>query len=141
MDIFEHEIIVRWGDCDPAQIVYTGRIPNFAIEAIESWWMHHLGHGWFEMELDKNFGTPFVSMQLDFRSPITPRHKLICRVWPNHMGNTSVGFAVKGYQNDKLCFEGSFRNVFIVPLKLKKTHPPEAIRQLIEDHLIKDSQS
>ena len=43
-----HEIRVAWGDCDPAGIVYTGRIPAFALDAIDGWWDHYVGAGgWY----------------------------------------------------------------------------------------------
>ncbi|MGA1761049.1 MAG: acyl-CoA thioesterase, partial [Paracoccaceae bacterium] len=35
---YEHEIRVSWGDCDPARIVYTGKLPAMALEAINGWW-------------------------------------------------------------------------------------------------------
>jgi 4-hydroxybenzoyl-CoA thioesterase len=79
--IFTHTIRVGWGDCDPARIAYTGRLPAFALEAIDAWWEHHLGGGWYQMELDHGIGTPFVHMSLDFRAPVTPRHRLECRTW------------------------------------------------------------
>ena len=31
-----HVIRVTWGDCDPARIAYTGRLPVFALEAIDA---------------------------------------------------------------------------------------------------------
>lgn len=133
---FEHEIRVTWGDCDPARIAYTARIPWFALDAINAWWEHHAGDGWFQMELDQNVGTPFVSMKIDFRSPVTPRHRLICKVWPNRLGETSVGFHVDGMQDGKLCFEGDFVSVFIVADEFRKAPPPEHIRAIVESHLI-----
>jgi len=33
---FVHPITVRWADCDVAAIAYTGRIPTFALEAIDA---------------------------------------------------------------------------------------------------------
>jgi 4-hydroxybenzoyl-CoA thioesterase len=33
---FVHRIRVRWADCDPASIAYTGQLPRFALEAIEA---------------------------------------------------------------------------------------------------------
>lgn len=134
-DPFKHEILITWGDCDPAKIVYTARIPWFALDAINAWWVHHHGGGWYHMELDQNIGTPFVSMKLDFRSPITPRHKLVCHVWPNRLGQTSIGFRVEGFQDDKLCFEGDFVSVFTKADAFKKASPPEKIRALVEKHL------
>ncbi len=134
---YEHEIRVTWGDCDPAKIAYTARIPWFALDAINGWWEHHAGGGWYQMELDRNLGTPFVSMKMDFRAPVTPRHRLICKVWPNHLGNTSVGFHVDGYQDGRLCFEGDFVNVFTVANEFRKESPPEQIRDIVEKHLIR----
>jgi len=131
MTDFEHQIRVGWGDCDPARIVYTARVPAFALEAIEAWWEHHTGGGWFHMELDRNIGTPFVSIAMTMRSPITPRHRLKCRVWPTRLGETSIAFHVEGFQDAVLCFEGDFTCVFVAVDQFKKTRPPEEIRALV----------
>ena len=82
---FSHEIRVSWGDCDPAQIAYTARLPWFALDAINAWWEHHLGGGWYQMEFDRGVGTPFVSMSINFCAPVTPRHRPICTIWPNRL--------------------------------------------------------
>ncbi len=135
-EVYEHDIRVTWGDCDPAKIVYTARLPWFALDAINGWWEHHTGDGWFQMELDRNLGTPFVSMRMDMSHPVTPRHVLRCKVWPNRLGETSVGFRVEGYQDGTLCFDGDFVCVFIVAKEFRKTRPPEEIRALVQAHLI-----
>jgi 4-hydroxybenzoyl-CoA thioesterase len=130
---FQHEINVTWGDCDPAKIVYTGRIPNFALDAINAFWEHHLdGDGWYQFEMDRKVGTPFVHMSLDFRHPITPRHKLLCEVVPTRLGETSIEFRVIGRQDGKDCFEGRFVNVFTDAIAFKKRTAPDDIRALIE---------
>lgn len=130
--VFEHEIRVTWGDCDPARIAYTGRLPMFALDAINAWWEHHLGEGWYQMELDRNVGTPFVHMALNFRLPVTPRHRLICRVWPTRLGETSVAFHVEARQNGELSFEGDFVCVFTVARYFRKSPPPNDIRAIVE---------
>lgn len=133
---FEHVIRVGWGDCDPARIVYTARIPWFALEAIDAWWEHTAGASWYRLEVDHDVGTPFVSMSLTFRTPVTPRHPLVCAVWPNRLGTTSVGFHVEARQDGTLCFEGDFVSVFIVASAFRKAPPPEALRQVVERHLV-----
>jgi len=133
--VFQHEIRVTWGDCDPARIVYTARIPGFALDAINAWWEHHLGDGWYQMELDRNLGTPFVAMEMQFKAPITPRHRLVCDVAPDHLGTTSIRFRVAGRQQDTLCFEGRFTCVFTQADAFRKTPPPAEIRDLILSHL------
>ena len=130
---FIHEIRVTWGDCDPARIVYTARLPWFALDAINAWWEHHLGgDGWYQLEIDRNLGTPFVHMSLDFRAPVTPRHRLQCAVWPSRLGNSSIEFRVDGRQNGILCFEGRFVCVFAIADQFKSRPAPPEIRQVVE---------
>lgn len=132
---YVHEIRVAWGDCDPARIVYTARIPGFALDAINGWWEDRLGDGWFQMEMDRGVGTPFVSMALDFRHPITPRHRLMCTVQPVRLGETSISFEVVGRQDGVTCFEGRFTCVFVEAAAFSKRRPPDDIRALVVAHL------
>lgn len=130
---FVHEIRVTWGDCDPAKIAYTGRLPAMALDAINAWWEEHLGgDGWFQLELDRNVGTPFVHLSLDFRSPVTPRHRLHCEVRPQHLGDKSITFRVDARQDDVLCFEGTFVCVFTIADQFKSQSAPADIRAVVE---------
>lgn len=129
---FEHEIRVGWADCDPANIVYTGRIPNFALDAIDAWWEEELGRGVYQMRRDLGIGPPFVHLDLDFRHPLTPDHRLICRVVPVRMGETSLTFRVTGRQGGRLCFEGSFTCVIVEASRFAKCPPPAQMRARIE---------
>ncbi len=131
-DPFIHTIKVTWGDCDPAKIAYTGRIPNWCLDAINAFLDHHIGGGWYFQEIDHDMGMPFVSMSLDFRAPVTPRYPLECEVWPERLGTTSVTFRVVGRQNGTLCFEGSFVEVFIQASTFTKQAPPERVRSVLE---------
>ena len=128
---FFHEIQVRWADCDPAKIAFTGNIPGFALEAIDAWWEHVLGEDWFRLNVDQNVGTPFVHMSLDFRAPVTPRHILKCKVEPLRLGESSIRFRVVGYQQDTLCFEGEFVEVFVEAESFVKTGVPAKFRSAL----------
>lgn len=133
----QHEIRVTWGDCDPAKIAYTARIPYWALDAINAWWEENLGQGWYQMELDLGFGTPFVHLSMDFKSPVTPRHRLICEVGPKRIGDKSIEFQVDGYQDGVLCFTGRFVSVFIKAESFTPQSAPPDIRELVAAHLPK----
>jgi 4-hydroxybenzoyl-CoA thioesterase len=136
---FQHQIRVTWAHCDPAKIVYTGHLPARALDGINAWWEAHLGgDGFFQLELDRNIGTPFVNLNMDFNSPVTPRHMLVLSVWPEHLGEKSIRFRVQGHQDDVLCFEGSFTSVFIVADTFKSQVAPDEIRAIIEPLLRKE---
>ena len=132
-EAFVHEVRVGWGDCDPAKIAYTGRLPWFALDAINAWWEEHLdGDGWYQLELDRNVGTPFVHLSMDFRSPVTPRHRLMCEVWPTRLGTASIEFSVAARQDGVLCFQGRFVCVFITADQFKSRPAPQDIRGIVE---------
>lgn len=133
---FVHDVRVTWGDCDPAKIAYTARLPWFALDAIDAWWSEFHGPGgWFHLEVDTNVGTPFVRMEMDFMSPVTPRHILKCHVWPAKLGTKSITFRVDGVQDGVTCFQGAFTCVFIIADQFKSQAAPEHLRALIEPHI------
>jgi 4-hydroxybenzoyl-CoA thioesterase len=55
--------IIFFGDCDLLGIVFTGRITNFAIEVIESFWDELLdGYGWLYLLTEEKIAIPFVNL-------------------------------------------------------------------------------
>jgi acyl-CoA thioesterase FadM len=128
--IFSHEIRVSWGDCDPAQIAYTGRIPYWALQSIDAWWEKHAGLDWYALNVDHGIGTPFVHMSLDFSAPITPRHTLQCQVALLKLGARSIRHSVTGFQNAIQCFTGEFVSVFVDTKTFKSRRPPDDLEQI-----------
>lgn len=64
--------IVRWGDCDPAGIIYTPRILDYAIETIETCLREVMGASWNVMREQHNIGGPTVHFECDIRKPLAP---------------------------------------------------------------------
>ena len=128
---FIHSIRVAWADCDPASIAYTGRIPYWALESMDAWFERYTGIDWYALNVDRNIGTPFVHMMLDFSSPVTPRHRLECEVELLKLGNSSIRHRVIGRQNGEECFRGEFVSVFVDSKTLTSREPPEDLKNLL----------
>ncbi|MCF8480954.1 MAG: acyl-CoA thioesterase [Rhodospirillum sp.] len=125
---------IGFGDCDPARIAYTGRIPDFALEAIDAFWEANLnGLNWYRMVMDEHYGMPIVHMEMDMSAPITPRHLLDCRVMPLRLGRTSIEFSVRGDQNGQVRFEARFVCVCVDNASFRKIPVPKAVRTCLED--------
>ncbi len=135
---FIHQIRVGWADCDPADMAYTGRIPCWALDAIDAWWEAKTTHDWYRLNLDRNVGTPFVHMTLDFRAPVTPRHRLDCAVTLVRIGRSSIRHHVRGYQDGVLCFEGEFVSVCVVSDKLTPRSLPDDIEAKVRKEVTED---
>lgn len=91
---------VQWGHTDAAHIAYTVRFVDYAMEAIEGWFRAVLDTDWFELNIDRQLGTPFVHLELDFKAPLTPRHEIDNTVRIERLGRTSLSFLIDGRRSD-----------------------------------------
>ena len=129
--VYRREIF--WGDTDTALIVYTGRFVDYALEAIESWFRAHLDTDWYRLNVDRKIGTPFVHVEVDFVSPLTPRDTLSVTVHVDHMGTSALGFRIVGYANDEReSFRGHLVCAFVDIKAMVKIPIPDEFRERIE---------
>ena len=128
-----HQIVIGWGDCDPAQIAYTANIPAWGLRAIESWYKACLGVNWFEINLDLGIGTPFVQLGFDFQSPVVARAPLDCSVFVTRVGRRSLAHLVEGSQDGRLCFTGHTTAAFVAAGRLVSIAIPPMMLQSIRD--------
>ena len=110
---FIHTRRVRWGESDPARIAYTARFLDFAMDAVEAFFQDRLGAGFYEMNVDPGIGTPFVRVELDFKSPLTPRDTLATEVRVTRLGGASLEFAVTGRVGERVAFAGRLVCAFV----------------------------
>ncbi len=61
---------VRWGDCDPAGVVYTGRFTDYLLGAV-ALYTEHLGEG-RRLGDAHEVGTPCRGMSFDFTGTLWP---------------------------------------------------------------------
>ncbi|TCK06975.1 acyl-CoA thioesterase [Marinobacterium mangrovicola] len=125
----------QWSDTDAAHIVFTGRIADYVIEAIDHFMREVVGIAWFEMNMDHNMGTPFVSVSYDIYKPITPRGPLRCPILVEKLGTSSVIFHVEIFLEDGTkAVDGRTVNVF-VDKNMKKIDIPTDIRERIQNYM------
>ena len=130
---FTYRREIFWGDTDTALIVYTGRFLDYALEAIEAWFRATLGTDWYAMNVDLGLGTPYVHVDIDFISPLTPRDVLEVRVHVASIGRSSLGFSVAGYANgERLSFRGNLVSAFVNIKTMAKIAIPDEYRGRIE---------
>jgi acyl-CoA thioesterase FadM len=130
--LFVHHRIITWADTDVAGIAYTGRFPNFALEAIEAWCFDRLGADWYQMHQRHGGGTPFVHLSMDFRTPLRPRDELLTTVALRRAGRTSLEFSVTGRKaGGELSFEGRFVCVFVDDATARPRPAPEVFAEAI----------
>ena len=130
-----YTIDVGWGDCDPAQIAYTGRIPEWGLRAIENWYRQWLGADWYDINLKQGLGTPFVALDCQFTRPITPESKLDTITYVTRLGEKSVSHKVTGFQDQELCFTLNTTAAFVDARSMSSVSIPSQARQRIQQYI------
>ena len=124
---FVHRIAVTWADMDAAAIAYTGRFSYWALEAIEMFMRERIAADWYEISIDRQIGTPFVNMNINFRSPVTPRERLQIEVIVTNTGESAVTcqLVARGDKTNKYRFDAEATFVFANNHPMKRIPIPE----------------
>lgn len=67
--IFSTEVTVRFGDCDPAGIVFYPRYFEMFNNLVEDWCAQALGMSFRELHLERGLGLPTVHVETSFVAP------------------------------------------------------------------------
>lgn len=86
---------VRFGDCDPAGIVYFPRFFDFFHQAMETWFPAHLGFGYDEFVRGRKLGFPAVHTEADFEHPSRFGERIEIHQRVTKLGRSSIEF---GYE-------------------------------------------
>jgi 4-hydroxybenzoyl-CoA thioesterase len=83
---------VRFGDCDPAGIVYFPRFYDFFHQAMETWFPAELGFGYDEFVRGRKLGFPAVRSEADFERPSRFGETIAIGMRVTKLGRSSIGF-------------------------------------------------
>lgn len=124
---------VRWGDCDPAGIIYTPRVLDYAMEILESWYREVVEVPWLTLNRKMSMGAPTVRVELDFLDAPAPDQDLVLDLLVEDLGRSSITFRVTGRDRaGKLYFRAKLVSCFISRPAFKPIAIPQEIRGRIQ---------
>jgi len=129
---FAREVLVRFGDCDPAGIVFYPRYFEMFNNLVEDWCAQGLGASFRELHQERGLGLPTVSLQTGFVAPSRLGDVLRAELRVGKVGGASVTVAIRLLGED-----GSERvraSLVLVLMDLKTmraTRIPDAMRARI----------
>lgn len=93
-----HPLVVRFGDCDPAGIVYFPRFFDFFHDAMETWFSAHLGVAYAQVVTGRKIGFPAVHSEADFKVPCAFGESIAVELRVGKLGRSSIGldYLVRG---------------------------------------------
>ncbi len=134
---FQISTKVRFGDVDPAGIVFYPRYFEMLNAAVEDWFAE-LGLDFSAMHLTSHCGVPTVRLECDFVSPAVLGEELTVAISPKHVGRSSctIGYVIECDGQVRLKAKGI---LVMMDLTTKRSIAwPEAIRERMMDCLAPD---
>ncbi len=91
-EVFSQACVVHWGDCDPAGVVYTPRVFDYFMRALEAWYVAYLGYNFFEMREERDTGNPTVRTECSYLTVLRAGQKFDLHLRIEDVGAASVKF-------------------------------------------------
>ncbi len=88
--MYLHAFHVRWGDCDPAGLVYFPRFFEKFHDAMERWFDDSLHVPYDTLIMGRRLGLPSVHTEADFRLPCRLGEALVVELRVLGLGRTSL---------------------------------------------------
>jgi 4-hydroxybenzoyl-CoA thioesterase len=122
---------IRFGQTDPAGIVYYPNFFDMFNEIVEDWFADELGYPFSQMLQAENFGVPIVTVTCDFLRPCRMGEEFALSLFVQHIGSTSLHLRVSGRVGGEERVKASMVLVFTDLTTYQSVPPPDALRALI----------
>ncbi len=122
---------VRFGQCDPAGIVYTPNFYDIYNVVLEDWYREALGLDYYSYIAERNTGLGYVNVNGDFFTPCRMGDVLQIAVAVEHVGNSSFVVVLHTFREGR---EASRGRLTVVTTDIEASRPrpiPDDLRQAL----------
>jgi 4-hydroxybenzoyl-CoA thioesterase len=132
---FSTRIPVRFGDCDPAGLVYYPVIFHYCHVAMEEFFSERCGTSYSRLMTDERIGFPTVNVQAEFFVPLVYGDEAVVEVSIARVGRSSLTFeySIKRGSDGTLCARSTQVHV-AMNLDTRRAVPiPDKYREMMND--------
>ena len=128
---------VRWADCDPAGVVYTGKFSDYLLGAVNLFFNDIGGGNYMAWVRSLGVDTPCKGLDLVFHGALWPEDEFEMRCSVARIRTHSYDIAVEAAQNPgRRIFSGRFSPICISREVRRGIAIPDAYRSALERHLL-----
>lgn len=126
---------VRWAECDPAGVVYTGRFTDYVLDALMHF-VRHAGHGPHSQNDPQNrVRLPMKHMSMTFHISLYPNDAFETElVIADIQERTFDVKATARLLDGRTAFEATCTPICILPDERMSTRIPKDLRTFLEGH-------
>jgi acyl-CoA thioester hydrolase len=125
---------IRFGDCDPAGILFTPRYGELVFEAIELWLEQVFGHSVVDQLRGRGTPTPVRAYSVEMRRSLRPGHEVELAVWVEGIATRSFTLLVTGTLAGAVVFVGRMSCVTTDESRRQAANVPARHREILEDY-------
>jgi 4-hydroxybenzoyl-CoA thioesterase len=126
---FVTQQLIRFGDVDPAGIVYFPRIYDFIHQAFEELWDRHVGRLYYHLLGEERIGFPLVHSDVEFKYPLHFGDRPLVRITCFKLGRSSLGLRYVYEVGENTCLVARMTTVCVELDGLKSTDIPDEYRK------------
>lgn len=126
---------VRWGDCDPAGVVYTGRFPDYLLGALALFKDHIAGGSGESLGQPYGVGLPCRGMTFDFAGTLWPNDVVDLECYVGEIRTRSFDFHCEGRRpGGETVFTARFSPICVHTHVRESTDIPAPLRATLARH-------
>lgn len=131
---FSTRIEVRFGDCDPAGLVYYPVLFHYCHGAMEEFFATRCGVSYARLMAERRLGFPTVNVRAEFFAPFVYGNEAEVEVWASAVGRTSVTFEyrLRRASDRVLCASATHVQVAMNLDERRAVPVPEDLRRAFE---------
>ena len=124
---------VRWADCDPAGVVFTGKFNEYMLIAV-NYFFNELGEGnYFQWVKDLNVDTPCKGLDMEFHGALWPEDEFDMHCTVSGIREHSYDIRIDAKQKDgRRIFTGRFSPICISREVRKRAPIPQAMLDALQ---------
>jgi 4-hydroxybenzoyl-CoA thioesterase len=134
---FQTSFVARFGDVDPAGIIYFARFLDFFHQALEAYFDERLGWPYAAMVTRQRLGVPVVRIEGDFAVPVAFGERFFVSVKPKRLGRSSMTFEYELTKEGepRRCAAFAITHVLTDLSAMRPAEIPQALRSALERDL------
>jgi YbgC/YbaW family acyl-CoA thioester hydrolase len=131
---FSASIVVRFGDTDPAGLVYYPVLLHYCHAAMEEFFAARCGVSYARLVAERRLGFPTVNVRAEFSEPFVYGDAAEVEVWVSRVGRTSATFEyrLRRASDSKLCAGATLVQVAMGLDDRRPVPVPEDLRRAFE---------
>jgi len=131
---FSTRINVRFGDCDPAGLVYYPVLFHYCHAAMEEFFAARCRMSYASVMAERRLGFPTVNVRAEFFAPLVYGDEALVEVWVSKVGRTSATFEyrLRRASDGTLCASATHVQVSMNLDERRAVPVPEDLRRAFE---------